>query len=140
MTECFDRGAREDRIFRTPTAVQGFSPYWSDRKHNFRMGTQVKPVVMSHLVLLFFCFFDLKKQSSWTWRACGPSAATKYVVNCAGMWVRQLAAKSEVSVPLQAADHYYLITDAMPEVDRKWPVEDPSFRSPVCFMIFWADS
>lgn len=50
-----------------------------------------------------------------------------YVVNCAGMWARQLGEKSGVNIPNQAAEHYYLITDKMPEVDPNWPVvEDPS--------------
>jgi 4-methylaminobutanoate oxidase (formaldehyde-forming) len=44
------------------------------------------------------------------------------VVNAAGMWARQLAARSGVSVPLQAAEHYYLVTGPMPEVDPAWPV------------------
>ncbi|MFZ9628411.1 MAG: GcvT family protein [Ilumatobacteraceae bacterium] len=48
------------------------------------------------------------------------------VVNAAGMWARQLAARSGVSVPLQAAEHYYLITEEMPGLDPSWPViEDP---------------
>jgi heterotetrameric sarcosine oxidase gamma subunit len=51
----------------------------------------------------------------------------EYVVNCAGMWARQLGALSGVSIPLQAAEHYYLITDDMPGLDGSWPViEDPS--------------
>src|SRR4051794_40788843 len=33
----------------------------------------------------------------------------EYVVNCAGAWARQLGAKSGVNIPLQAAEHYYLI-------------------------------
>jgi 4-methylaminobutanoate oxidase (formaldehyde-forming) len=50
----------------------------------------------------------------------------EYVVNCAGMWTRQLAAKSGVNVPLQSAEHYYLITDRIPEISASWPViEDP---------------
>jgi len=57
----------------------------------------------------------------------GHEVGAEFVVNCAGMWARQLAAKSGVSVPLQAAEHYYLITDPIPEVQRDWPVvEDPS--------------
>ena len=49
------------------------------------------------------------------------------VVNCAGMWARQLGQKSGVNIPNQAAEHYYLITDRMPDVDPNWPViEDPS--------------
>src|SRR5450631_3795716 len=51
----------------------------------------------------------------------------EYVVNCAGMWARQLGEKSGVSVPLQAAEHYYLLTEPIPDVSRTWPVlEDPA--------------
>ena len=35
----------------------------------------------------------------------------EFVVNCAGMWARQLGAKAGVNIPLQAAEHYYLITE-----------------------------
>ncbi|HEX6886520.1 MAG TPA: FAD-dependent oxidoreductase [Candidatus Nanopelagicales bacterium] len=49
------------------------------------------------------------------------------VVNAAGMWARQLAARSGVPLSLQAAEHYYLVTDAMPGVDPELPVlEDPA--------------
>jgi 4-methylaminobutanoate oxidase (formaldehyde-forming) len=52
---------------------------------------------------------------------------TEVVVNCAGMWTRQLAGASGVSVPLQAAEHYYLITEPLSGVDKSMPVlEDPS--------------
>jgi heterotetrameric sarcosine oxidase gamma subunit len=51
----------------------------------------------------------------------------EYVVNCTGMWARQLGARSGVSIPLQAAEHYYLITEHMQEISSSWPVlEDPS--------------
>ncbi len=50
----------------------------------------------------------------------------EYIVNAAGMWARQLGAKSGVAIPLQAAEHYYLITEAMDGLDPAWPViEDP---------------
>jgi 4-methylaminobutanoate oxidase (formaldehyde-forming) len=50
----------------------------------------------------------------------------EYVVNCAGMWARQLGAKVGVSIPNQAAEHYYLITERIPELSKDWPVlEDP---------------
>jgi 4-methylaminobutanoate oxidase (formaldehyde-forming) len=52
---------------------------------------------------------------------------TEYVVNCAGMWARQLGAMSGVNIPLQAAEHYYLITEQMAGMDGSWPViEDPA--------------
>ncbi len=51
----------------------------------------------------------------------------EYVVNCAGMWSRQLGEDHGVAIPLQAAEHYYLITDEIPGLDPSWPViEDPS--------------
>jgi glycine cleavage system aminomethyltransferase T/glycine/D-amino acid oxidase-like deaminating enzyme len=50
----------------------------------------------------------------------------EYVVNCAGMWARQLGAKAGVNIPLQSAEHYYLITDKIPAISGDWPVlEDP---------------
>ena len=50
----------------------------------------------------------------------------EYVVNCAGMWARELGARSGVNIPLQAAEHYYLITERMPGLSGDWPVlEDP---------------
>jgi 4-methylaminobutanoate oxidase (formaldehyde-forming) len=51
----------------------------------------------------------------------------EYVVNCAGMWARQLGEVSGVSIPLQAAEHYYMITEQLPGISREWPViEDPA--------------
>ncbi len=51
----------------------------------------------------------------------------EYVVNCAGMWARQLGERNGVVIPLQAAEHYYLITEPFDGVDPAWPVfEDPS--------------
>jgi glycine cleavage system aminomethyltransferase T/glycine/D-amino acid oxidase-like deaminating enzyme len=51
----------------------------------------------------------------------------EYVVNCAGMWARQLGELAGVTIPLQAAEHYYLLTEPIAEVSRDWPVlEDPA--------------
>jgi glycine cleavage system aminomethyltransferase T/glycine/D-amino acid oxidase-like deaminating enzyme len=48
------------------------------------------------------------------------------VVNAAGMWARQLGERSGVSVPLQAAEHYYLLTEPLAGVHADLPVlEDP---------------
>jgi glycine cleavage system aminomethyltransferase T/glycine/D-amino acid oxidase-like deaminating enzyme len=50
----------------------------------------------------------------------------EFVVNCGGMWARQLGDQHGVSIPNQAAEHYYLITDVMPEMTPDLPVlEDP---------------
>jgi 4-methylaminobutanoate oxidase (formaldehyde-forming) len=50
----------------------------------------------------------------------------EFVVNCAGMWARQLGAQAGVNIPLQSAEHYYLITEKMPDMHANLPViEDP---------------
>ncbi len=50
----------------------------------------------------------------------------EYVVNCAGMWARQLAEPVGVTIPLQAAEHYYLLTEPIDGMDATLPVlEDP---------------
>lgn len=45
----------------------------------------------------------------------------EYVVNAAGMWGRELAAKAGVEVPLQALAHYYVVTDAIDGLPRNLP-------------------
>ncbi len=51
----------------------------------------------------------------------------EYVVNCAGMWARQLGEKVGVQIPAQAAEHYYLLTEPVPGVHSDLPVlEDPA--------------
>jgi 4-methylaminobutanoate oxidase (formaldehyde-forming) len=50
----------------------------------------------------------------------------EYVVNCGGMWARDLGLMAGVRVPLHGAEHYYLITEPMEGMRRDMPiVEDP---------------
>lgn len=50
----------------------------------------------------------------------------EYVVNCGGIWGRELGKMAGVSVPLQAAEHYYLITEPIDGIHAGLPiVEDP---------------
>ncbi len=59
--------------------------------------------------------------------ANGHTITAENVVICGGMWSRQLGAKHGVNLPLQAAEHYYLITESIPGLPRDLPVlEDPS--------------
>ena len=49
------------------------------------------------------------------------------VVNCAGMWARELGERNGLVIPNQAAEHYYLITDTIPGLDPNAPIfEDPA--------------
>ncbi len=49
------------------------------------------------------------------------------VVNCAGMWARQMGEAAGINIPNQAAEHYYLITDEIENIPKNMPIlEDPS--------------
>src|SRR4029077_3781593 len=51
---------------------------------------------------------------------------TEVVVNCAGMWARELGAANGVTIANQAAEHYYLITEPIRDLPPNMPVlEDP---------------
>lgn len=59
--------------------------------------------------------------------ATGETVEAEYVVNCAGMWARELGARNGLVIPNQAAEHYYLITDTIDGLDPDAPVfEDPA--------------
>jgi 4-methylaminobutanoate oxidase (formaldehyde-forming) len=52
--------------------------------------------------------------------------ACEVVVNCAGMWGRQVGLMAGVRVPLHAAEHFYIVTEPMAGVPRDLPVlRDP---------------
>jgi heterotetrameric sarcosine oxidase gamma subunit len=52
---------------------------------------------------------------------------TDFVVNCAGLWARELGAQNGVVLSNQAAEHYYLITEPIKDLPKNMPVlEDPS--------------
>jgi glycine cleavage system aminomethyltransferase T/glycine/D-amino acid oxidase-like deaminating enzyme len=46
----------------------------------------------------------------------------EFVVNAAGMWAHGLAAKVGAAVPLHAAEHFYVVTEPIPELPRHVPV------------------
>lgn len=51
---------------------------------------------------------------------------SEFVVNCAGMWAREVGRLAGVNVPLQAAEHYYLISEPVEGVHPLLPIlRDP---------------
>lgn len=48
--------------------------------------------------------------------------AAEFVVNCGGMWARQLAASIGATVPLHAAEHFYIVTEVIPDLPKHLPV------------------
>ena len=50
----------------------------------------------------------------------------EYVVNCAGQWAREFGALAGVAVPLQSAEHFYIVTEPIAGVTPDLPViRDP---------------
>ncbi|ATG40201.1 GcvT family protein [Phaeobacter piscinae] len=45
-----------------------------------------------------------------------------FVVNCSGMWARELGRQDGVGVPLHACEHYYLVTEPIPDLPSDLPV------------------
>src|SRR5208283_2379244 len=59
-------------------------------------------------------------------RTAGGNVKAEVVVNCAGMWARCVGRMAGVNVPLQAAEHYYLISEPVPGVHPLLPIlRDP---------------
>ncbi|MFO1407830.1 MAG: FAD-dependent oxidoreductase [Steroidobacteraceae bacterium] len=70
--------------------------------------------------------FDVRGRRVRRVRTAQGDIETESVVLAAGMWSRQIAAGIGVPVPLQAAEHYYLLTEPMPGIHGGLPVvEDP---------------
>jgi 4-methylaminobutanoate oxidase (formaldehyde-forming) len=59
-------------------------------------------------------------------RTTAGDIACEVVVNCAGMWARDLGRLAGVAVPLHASEHFYIVTDPIPGVTPDLPVlRDP---------------
>jgi 4-methylaminobutanoate oxidase (formaldehyde-forming) len=57
--------------------------------------------------------------------SAGP-IATEILVNCAGMWARELGRMSGVTIPLHACEHRYIVTQPIEGVAPDLPVlRDP---------------
>ena len=57
----------------------------------------------------------------------GETVLAETVVMAAGMWTRHLAETIGVNVPLQACEHFYIVTEPLDGVERGMPiVRDPS--------------
>ncbi|MEM7488422.1 MAG: FAD-dependent oxidoreductase [Pseudomonadota bacterium] len=51
--------------------------------------------------------------------AAGPGRIeADHVVNCAGMWARDVGAMAGTTIPLHACEHFYIVTEAIPDLGR----------------------
>ena len=63
---------------------------------------------------------DGRRVTGVTYEAEGETGTItcEHVVNCGGMWGRDLAAQSGVTLPLHAAEHFYLVTEPVADLGR----------------------
>jgi 4-methylaminobutanoate oxidase (formaldehyde-forming) len=52
----------------------------------------------------------------------GGAVAADVVVNCAGMWGREVARMAGIELPLQACEHFYAVSEASSEIPSGLPV------------------
>ena len=48
--------------------------------------------------------------------------SAEFVVNCAGMWGRTVGEMAGIGLPLQACEHFYIVTEQVPGLSRTLPV------------------
>ena len=61
---------------------------------------------------------DGGKVNGVCWEADGETGTIQadMVVNCAGMWARDFGQLAGVNVPLQACEHFYIVTESIPDL------------------------
>lgn len=52
----------------------------------------------------------------------GETLPCKFVVNCTGVWSQKLGQKSGVSLPVQAVEHMYVVTETVPGLPNPCPI------------------
>ena len=63
---------------------------------------------------------------TWTVDGAPGETACETLVNCGGQWAREFARRSGVTVPLYAAEHFYIVTEKIEGVTPDLPVlRDP---------------
>ncbi|MFT3688503.1 GcvT family protein [Paenirhodobacter sp.] len=54
----------------------------------------------------------------WEHDGAQGTIAAEHVVNCGGMWGRDLAAQNGVTLPLHACEHFYIVTEGIPGLSQ----------------------
>jgi len=56
------------------------------------------------------------KDGSWNVQTSKGEIRTEFIVNCAGLWAREVGALSGLSLPLLPMEHQYIVTEDVPEL------------------------
>ncbi|MEL6432214.1 MAG: FAD-dependent oxidoreductase [Pseudomonadota bacterium] len=65
-----------------------------------------------------------QSDGSWIVETPKGNIHTEWVINCAGLWGREVAKLAGIEVPLQPTEHQYFVTETIPEIaamDRRLP-------------------
>jgi len=58
-----------------------------------------------------------RKDESWTVRTSKGDIHAEFVVNCGGLWAREIGALTGLELPLLPMEHQYIVTDDVPELE-----------------------
>ncbi|MFN3548215.1 MAG: FAD-dependent oxidoreductase [Mesorhizobium sp.] len=83
-------------------------------------GARMRGAVIAEGVKVTAVHENGRRVTGVSWEKDGEAGIieTDVVVNCAGMWARDLASRNGVTVPLHACEHFYLITEPIPGLTR----------------------
>ena len=59
---------------------------------------------------------EAQPNGNWIVRTAQGDINTKWVVNAAGLWAREVAAMAGISLPLVPTEHQYFVTETIPEI------------------------
>ncbi len=64
---------------------------------------------------------ETKQRPDGSWDVTTPKGVinAEHIVNCGGLWARELGHMQGVSLPVQPMEHHYLITEAIPEIAER---------------------
>ncbi len=64
---------------------------------------------------------ETRQRSDGSWDVTTPKGVinAEHIVNCGGLWAREVGHMQGVNLPVQPMEHHYLITEAIPEIAER---------------------
>lgn len=83
-------------------------------------GARLKGALIKENVKVTAFAKDGKRVTGVEWEAEGEAGLIEadHVVNCAGMWAHEVGRMADVNVPLHACEHFYIVTENIPELKQ----------------------
>ena len=63
---------------------------------------------------------DTKQKNDGTWNVITDKGNinSEIVINAGGLWAREVGKLAGINLPVQPMEHHYLITEAIPEIEK----------------------